>query len=80
MSGRKGEQMPVIVDLRGPILTPLAGTVRWVTGPDGRCVAAGTWGRDHPCLPHVEVAGGGVRQLTRAERRWLARMERRGRR
>ena len=58
--------------INGEIHIPIAGTIRWENGHP-----SGIWGMDFPCTPHVEKKDGKLRPMTRAERRWLARIERR---
>lgn len=62
------------------LVVPLAGTIRWKHRPGREPVAMGVWARDFPCAPHVPLDKGGVRPLTRAERRWCERIARRYRR
>ena len=56
------------VFVRGAILVPVAGTVRW--GPGG--AALGIWGdRRNPVIPHLLEADGTVREANEAEVRMI---------
>lgn len=69
--GKTATEAARVCNLHGEILTPLAGTIRWGAGGE----QLGVWGRDFPCIPHINE-GGKVRPMTRAERRARAAWDR----